>query len=287
MSRPMILKTPVALCFVILLLACNSVMAQSRQKAQPLSPQESSSPQTFECVPEQDFFFGTGPTFFRFCVSKHGNIVYLFSPAAYLHLVGEEGYVACGTGASNAYDAGMVEAGWGESNISQPGGSLTLPLIITRQSLDGNFELKQTIDSNRNEKEILITMELKNISAGQLTNVKLARYFNGDISRYLVGSAPPDNTDDIYDRDSDSVWGKDNGAGPGHHSLTLATLTFGQSHSAAVETYADWSATKSTCTPVAASVPTSPGDYTGRLTYNLGTLNAGASRIVKFIYRRS
>lgn len=95
------------------------------------------------------------------------------------------------------------------------------------------------------------------------------------------------NTDDIYDRDTDAVWGKDNGAGANHHNISLVAQTPGQSHSAAVETKTNFDTTEATCAPIEMAVPTAPGDYTGRLTYNLGTFNAGVSRTVKFIYRRT
>lgn len=286
MSYPITLKTLAALCAGVLWLASGSITAQSEQDTRLVSAQEDSSPQTNNCF--EDFFLGSGPNYFRVCVSPHGNLPFVWSPAGYQHISppGDEGYVVCGTGVATAYDAGPAESGWQASGITQPGGAHTYPLIITRQSVDGKLELKQTIDINLAEKEILITMALKNISGAQITDVKLARYFNGDISRYNLGGTQ--NFPDIYDRDADSVWGKDDGAGPGHHSLTLAALTLGQSHTAAVETFADYNNTRSTCTPVAvATVPTSPGDYTGRLTYNLGTLNAGATKTVKFIYRRS
>lgn len=279
-------KTLMALFACLLLLASGSVATRSGQELKPTSSEQINSPTTSGCY--EDFFLGSGPNYFRVCVSPHGNISYLWSPAGYYHInVGNEGYVVCGTGVATAYDAGNVESGWNQAaNIVQPGGPHTYPIITTRQSTDGKLELKQTIDINLAEKEILITMALKNISGAQITNVKLARYFDGDISHYSRGGGQ--DFPDIYDRDADAVWGKDDGAGPGHHSLTLAALTLGQSHTAAVETAADYQNTRSTCTPAAVpTVPTSPGDYTGRLTYNLGTLNAGATRTVKFIYRRS
>jgi hypothetical protein len=33
------------------------------------------------------------------------------------------------------------------------------------------------------------------------------------------------------------------------------------------------------------STPTSPGDFAGRVTYNLGTLKPGQNKIVRVVYR--
>ena len=278
-------KTLLALCAGIILLVSGSVMVQSGHALTITSIAQSSCPPT--TFNEQEFNFSTGQTFFSLRLSSDGTIRWLRSPNQITHIDEQEGYVACGTGVATAYDAGGFndESGWGPSTVMQCGGPGTLPITITRQTLDGKLELNQTIDWNPQEREVFITMTLKNISGTQLTDVKLARYFNGDISR--VNNSPvEDNDDDIYDRDTDSVWGKDDGAGAGHHAVILTAQTPGLSHTATVETFANWTATKSTCTPVATSVPTAPGDYVGRLTYNVGTLNAGVSRTVKYIYRR-
>ena len=277
-------KTLLALFACILLLASGSFIKQSGQARQTTSTAPSDCPPTnFDT---QEFNFGTGQNFFSLRLSTDGTILWIRSPNQITHIDQEEGYVVCGTGVATAYDAGFNnEGGWGQSTVMQCGGPGTLPLIFTRQTLDGTLELKQTIDWNPQEKEVFITMTLKNISGAQLTNVKLARYFNGDISR-VNNSFVIDNDDDIYDRDTDAVWGKDNGAGAGHHSIVLLAQTPGLSHTPVVETKANFDITKSTCTPIAEPVPTAPGDYTGRLTYNLGTFNPGVSRTVKYIYRR-
>jgi hypothetical protein len=279
-------KTLLALFACILLVASGSFIKQSGQARQTTSDAPSSCPPTtFDEF--REFNFGTGQSFFSIRLSDDGNIIWLRSPNQITHIDDQEGYVVCGTGVATAYDANWFndESGWGQSSVMQCGGPGTLPITVTRQTLDGTLELKQTIDWNPQEKEVFFTMTLKNISGAQLTNVKLARYFNGDISR--VNNSPGvDNDDDIYDRDTDAVWGKDNGAGAGHHSVVLLAQTPGLSHTAAVESKASFDITKSTCTPIAEPVPTAPGDYTGRLTYNLGTFNPGVSRTVKYIYRR-
>jgi hypothetical protein len=242
------------------------------------------APENSNCGAGKLFTFGSGLDLFKFCLTDHGNILQLQSPANYRQITTQEGYVACGTGAANAYDAGTAEGGWDvATTITQPGGANTLPVTITRNSTDGKFQLKQTFDWNSAQKEITVTMVLKNLSAASITNVKLARYFDGDLSSGLNSSDP---NDDLYNNDFDSVLGRDSGAGAGHHGLLLTSLAFAQSHTTAVEAAADFANTRSTCIPVAASVPTAAGDFTGRVTVNLGTLSAGASKTIKVLYRR-
>jgi hypothetical protein len=91
-----------------------------------------------------------------------------------------------------------------------------------------------------------------------------------------------------YNETLDSVDGRHEASGNGH-GLMLTALTFGLVDSGpgdvAIEAYLDWS--RETCLPWTGQVgPTPPGDYVGRITYTLGTINAGASKTVKFLYRR-
>jgi hypothetical protein len=76
------------------------------------------------------------------------------------------------------------------------------------------------------------------------------------------------------------------------YGLMLSALTFSQTHTAFVEKFDDWdpegagAQTARKCTAMAQTVPTASGDYVARVTYTLGTLAAGASKTVEFIYRR-
>ena len=288
MKHLLIPITLVILCASLFTLASSAVMAQSGQASNEQSIKQSNSPQDTTCPAAQTFTFGNGQNLFKFCISTHGNVQRLFSPGNYRQVDTTEGYVACGTGAANAFDAGFTESGWGAATAIQPGGANTFPLTIKRQTTDGKFELKQTFEWNTLEKEILITMVLKNISAGSITNVKLARYFDGDLNST---DAVIDDSDDIYDANSDSVWGRDSGTGAGHHELMLTALAFAVSHTTAAETFSDFNPagavqTGRTCTPIPRSVPTVPSDSVGRVTYNIGTMAAAASKTVKVLYRR-
>jgi hypothetical protein len=280
------LLTFMGLCATLLLLA-SPVMAQSDRAAQSVT--KSNSPAGSVCDENtKNFTFGSGVNFFNFCLSDEGTIGRFTSPAGpSSHISLYEGYVACGTGAANAHTVGgseVSDSGWGPESISQPGGPNTLPITITRNSTDGKFQLAQTFEWNTAEKEVLITMILKNISGASITNVRLSRYYNSHVSDGLF--------DDIHDRDSDSTWATDPGAGAGHHTVMLTALTFSQTHTAFVEKFDDWNPggggaqTATKCTAIAQPVPTAPGNYIGRITYVIGTLSAGASKTVQVVYRR-
>ena len=75
------------------------------------------------------------------------------------------------------------------------------------------------------------------------------------------------------------------------HGVMLTALTFGTGHTIAVEKFQDWTpasggGTARGCTAIAQPTPTAPGDFVGRATYNLGTINPGSSKTVKALYRR-
>jgi hypothetical protein len=168
---------------------------------------------------------------------------------------------------------------------SQPGGANTLPLTITRTTSDGKFELKQVFEWDGKEREVNVTMALKNLSGGTVTGVRLSRYFDGNI-----GNSP---NNDRYAATSDSVWAWDDtkGAG-GQRGLMLTALSSGYLHTLAVEKASDWTLlnagaqTARACAPAEVATPTAPGDYVGRLTYKLGTFRAGESKSVKMQYKR-
>jgi hypothetical protein len=78
-------------------------------------------------------------------------------------------------------------------------------------------------------------MTLTNRSSTSRAGVRLVRYVNGNIDNGA--------TDDRYARDTDAVWGWEDGAG--RHGPQLTALTFATSHSTVVETFASWNPTGS------------------------------------------
>jgi hypothetical protein len=237
-------------------------------------------------TPFRTFTFGTGPTGFRYAVSSHGNVVKIESPiyagAPFQHLFGDEGYalsVPTSIGTVTYWDAGSFEATGcsGTSRSWSPtvteSGFNANGTTLTRSTCDGAFQLVQTFARNTVNHELTITMTVKNTSGFNYTNTQLSRYFDGDIDR--------DFGDDIYSRTIDSVYGQDTSL----DNLMLTALTFNINHTTSVHTASGWNAAVTTQASVA--TPTAAGDYVGRITYSLGTINNNTQKIVKVLYKRS
>jgi hypothetical protein len=225
---------------------------------------------------------GSGATFIQICFSNHGNLVRLESPQDFRHLNAIEGYALCSGDPfqpARAFDSGPFEAGFNASTISQPNGPNTFPLTITRPTTDGAFRLQQTFARDSAEKDVTMTMVLTNLSPAPIGSVFLTRYFDGDIDNFPG--------DDIYDQTLDSVWGKQSFGASGH-GLMLTALTFTTPHVTDTEPFSEWKQTNgSTCrAPSGGFGGPVEGDLVGRLTYELGTLNAGQSKTVRVLYRR-
>jgi hypothetical protein len=247
-----------------------SVFAQSTE--QPAAPVVEASTNCFAT-----FAIGT----VTYCVSEHGNIARLTSPAAAPEHIRigtiREGYAVCAAVAAGAapavsYDSANAEAGWQAAvTIVQPNGANTLPLCITRRTV-GNLELQQCFSHVANEREVDITMTLRNLSGAARYSVTLDRYFDGDIAA--------DAGDDRYTRSADAVWGED-----GVHTLALADINgLAFPHTVAVHTFAGFLA--NACNQASVATPTAAGDFVGRLSYQFGTLVANASRSIRVQYRK-
>jgi hypothetical protein len=235
------------------------------------------------------YTYGSGATLMNFCVSDHGNIPSFQSPAFITPLIANEGYAICRlvgtTPFTHGYDIGghdpdsELESGFGLPTILQPNGLNTFPLTITRDTTDGVFRLKQTFSRDTAEKDVTITMNLKNISASLKDNVNLTRYFRNWIT-IINGHAG---------RTLDTVWGW-KGWG-----FSLSALTMATPHSTVVQTsdafspyggnYTDGCYDTSlvdTITPTG----TATNGFAGRVMYKLGSISPGGSKTVKVAYRR-
>src|SRR3954454_5153183 len=218
---------------------------------------------------------GSGATLMTICISDHGNLVQFESPAGFEHLrtgngtIGE-GYRVCALGGvtNSGYDAGFNEAGFGLPTINQPNGPNTFPLMVTRNTTNGSFQLTQTFDRNTTEKEVTIRMSLKNVSSAPIGQVALTRYFDGDID----GVAD----DDLYARTGNSVWGYADVQPPfgEGHGLMLTPITFATNRSVVVRKFTDWSSSLNACGAVTVEpTPTGFGDFIGEVTYFFSTLS--------------
>src|SRR6266446_2517504 len=168
-------------------------------------------------APERCFSSGSGVTFLKVCITDNGNISWFESPTGKVHLQQREGYAVCsggipGNGAIvHGFDANVAASGWGNPTVSQPNGAGTFPLIITRQSLDGVIQLKQTFTRNTAERGVDVKIDVKNTTLYTLNSVYMSRYFDGDIDN---------SSTNAYDSTYGSVWARGTGS-----ALTLTSAS--------------------------------------------------------------
>jgi hypothetical protein len=133
-----------------------------------LSAQERCTVQVVAALAPQCFTSGSDATFLKVCITERGNISHFEAPAGKVHLQTREGYILCSnffeTRGVHGFDAGTAELGWTAPTVTQPGGPGTFPLIITRNSFDGLVQLKQTFKVIPAEREVYVTMAVKNRS---------------------------------------------------------------------------------------------------------------------------
>lgn len=112
-------RIPLAiLCASIHLFAFQLVAAQSVERSQAREITDSYSPESNTC--HTTLTFGSGVSMFKICITSHGNLFKLESPASFEHLTPGtdinygDGYVVCtGLNPAHGFDAGGAEAGWG------------------------------------------------------------------------------------------------------------------------------------------------------------------------------
>jgi len=217
------------------------------------------------------FQSGSGATFYRPCVSTHGNVYSIQAPSGAEHVnIGTpiEGYGICYDG-GYVYDAAFQENGFGAQTISQPNGPNTFPLSIARSG--GGFRVTQTYARDATQREFNITMTVKNTTTSSKTNVLVNRFFDGDVDG---------NFTNTYDASLDAVWGRD------VHSLALQAVSLATTHFVSIEGISELGA------GLAGGVCNIPnnagpvvGDYAGVVTYSFPSIAAGVTKTVKFTYR--
>jgi len=239
-------------------------------------------------APQQCFSSGSGWTFLKICITDNGNISWFESPAGKIHLQNREGYAVCSNvnGANPAtvhgFDANIAANGWGTAVVSQPNGAGTLPLLITRQSLDGYVQLKQTFTINSSQRGVDVRTDIKNISGVVLPSVVMTRYFDGDIDGATQNQA-------FFTVWGGSMWLQDTGKVWGL-MLTGATST-NVNFLWNVSKYANWDPFGVGAQNARGcnfdSVPFgSTGDFVGGLHMALGDLNPGQTKSFALLYRR-
>jgi hypothetical protein len=240
-------------------------------------------------VVKASFANGSDNNFLGVKVSDHGNLTSFESPAGQEQVfAGNEGYAVCSGGGLtvHGHDTGSVVGGFAAPTFSQPNGAGAFPLTVTRRTTDGKFQLTQVwAKPDTVEKDVTFAMTLKNISSATVTGVLLSR--SGDFD---IGNSTNSSTDRGAATD-DSVWLWDDISTGDPGGLMLTALTFGTSRSARVEVAGVWgdpvSGSRTKCLFPSETTPTNPaGDFAMRMTYELGTFNAGQSKTVKYLYGR-
>jgi hypothetical protein len=241
-------------------------------------------------TPKASFTSGSGASFLGVKISDHGNLLSFESPQGQENVFSDaEGYAVCSANdfserTVNGHDTGSVEGGFGTPTFSQPNGTGTFPLTVTRNTTDGKFQLTQVWNKpDAIEKDLTVTMTLKNISGANLNDVTLSR--SGDFD---VGSSSSDQGATT----GDSTWQWDDVSSSADNSKVgtmLTALTFGTAHLSRVESRSDWVAaggTRTGCFARNLATPTSVQDLAMRVTYDVGFFPAGQSKTVKFEYER-
>jgi hypothetical protein len=223
---------------------------------------------------KKTFTSGAGSTKFEWCFSDDGNIVNLEHPEGLEHVrIGTitEGYCVSAGGAKR-----------GESFGSNPNSMLQeakgAGRRIRHDTADGTMRIEQLFKETRyrNNKEVSIeiTMKVKNLTNGPLTNVFLTRFIDADIS----------NTT------SSDVWitaGRSPSVSqPGSARLDLIPTT--KTYPADSLIYASFSpVTDAACYDTVADAlqQGTAGDRAMGVRYQLGSIDRRRSKTVKFVYR--
>jgi hypothetical protein len=238
-------------------------------------------------TPKASFASGSGENFLGVKVSDHGNLMSFESPQGQeATFNGQEGYAVCsGTTADtvHGHDTGSVEDGFGAPTLSQPTAG-KFPLTVTRKTTDGKFQLKQVWNKpDPVEKDVTVTMTLKNLSSSTINGVYVSR--SGDFD---IGASSSDQGAAT----TDSAWQWDDRARastePTSGGVMLTALTLGTTnHGVFVESRSMWmGATRETCVHGSLTTPTPVQDLAMRGIYGLNAFNAGQSKTVKFEYGR-
>jgi hypothetical protein len=233
------------------------------------------------------FASGSGADLIRFCVSKHGNVMRLESPAGIEHVRNgsfNEGYVLCtdGTATRVGFDIGDFEDGFDDGTVSQPGGGGTLPLIVRRNSLDGRFQLIQTFTWDPANLRVKIEMKVKNVSGVKQFNVDLRRVVDLDIAGNVTATFS-----NQWGESLESVFAWNNlglvggGDDPLQQGVSLTAASPKTPHFTEVS-----GVIESGCFGTGGVPTPNTGDFLGVVTYNIGNIPANQTKTVTYVYER-
>jgi hypothetical protein len=212
------------------------------------------------------FSKGSGAAQVKFCVSDRGTIIKFEAPAGQEHIGnGEmwEGFAVCAGTAVQAYDLTGSEFGFGPSTVVS--GPTATKITLRRTS--AQFQLDQLFLLDSKEKDVTITMTLRNISGAAIQDVRITRAYDPDVDNGIG--------DDVEATSLRGVW-----AG-GANAVTLTGTAWAFPTDVAVDT-----GTTPACSPAGAATPVTTGDGTlASVTQRVGNMAAGATKKVTFVYR--
>jgi hypothetical protein len=217
---------------------------------------------------------GSGATKYRVCVSAAGNLVEFQTPAgeALIHPTFYEGYHLC-SDSTIAYDHSINAV----SGFAAPVLADASPLTINRTTSNGVFTVTQIFQPNPTERDLKITMKVKNNSGVTQTNVSIGRGWDAGTgtTEKVFGGGYGGSVMFVY---SLSGYGL---------MLTLLSVPF---HHATYRAYTLWASHRGT---MAMCAPSFAGfaaefwqDWFATGTYGLGTIAPGATKTVILSYRK-
>lgn len=226
---------------------------------------------------EDSATFYTFPQAPHVAISRHGNLVRFEGPTGYDHIgIGafSEGYVLC-YAATNAYDIGDSEFGFGPSAASCSGMTCT----VTRTTTDGKLQLKQVITKNpAADKSVTFVMTLKNLTGASIGGVVLRRQVDFDVDTGgSLGTGDFENWFASTDRDAAFAWNNPTDHASEDHAMILRHYKQIPLSLPRIAKVTD-AILDTSCNPtnIAADGPVF-GDYGGTIQYNVGTLGGGKS----------
>ena len=237
------------------------------------------------------FTSGSGGYFWKFCITRTGNVVKWEAPTGVEHVaVGSvgEGYAICRaqdetdpSEFTTLWDNGSDEDFGGTVSIRQPNGANTLPLTITRRTtyLGHAVDFVQSFTRNTTDQSLTIMMRLINHSTTTLPNIQMSRFVDFDIAG--------DHGDDLAANSADAVVGYETG-GRGL-MLRTTTLALDKPHRAGWVGYLTLTSrgmpsgyTDCRVTPREHA----QGDLGGMIGFSVGDILPGRYKTVHVVYQR-
>jgi hypothetical protein len=217
---------------------------------------------------------GSGDKLFATCVTDTGNVGKFITPSGVENL-NIDSYVICddetgGVFGSRAYN----KLGHTEANLAPP--TTRTATSNVRKTADGRYLLTQAYSRDATERQLIVTITLKNLGPGPVSGVFFQRVADMDAG----GS-----TGNVFVETNDTVAAYNPATGEG---MMMGVLTSELAHVTFVKPYADYNANGfDDCTASgAAATPTTSGDWVGAVRFFMGDMAAGAARTVKIFYQR-